>query len=308
MLEQTNELGKLISGKEKKTLSLMDNSKAIKESQSPPSTHIIAVTSGKGGVGKSTLCVNLGISLANMGFKVLLLDGDLGLANLNVLMGIIPDHSLYDVIRGKKKLSDIIISTSFGLDIIAGANGISQLADISQSQRELLVRQLADLNGYDIMLIDTGAGINANVISLALASDEILVITTPEPTSITDAYAMIKSIVVHDPQRTVRLLINRAPSALEAKRAADRLKSITSRFLSASVDILGFVFEEEVVQKSVRSQRPLMVVYPGAKSSACVSHIGAQLTNLTEQTQPKGIRVFFQNFLGKKSKQEAGVF
>ncbi len=271
-------------------------------------TRVLAVTSGKGGVGKSTLCVNLGISLAKDGKKVLLLDGDLGLANINVLMGIIPDHSIYEVICGKRKLKEVVITTNFGLDIIAGANGISQLADINHDQRAVFLHQLGELQGYDFMLIDTGAGIGANVISMALASDEILVVTTPEPTSVTDAYAMIKSIIVHDPHKNIRLLVNRAPSALEAKRVADRLKSISSRFLSASIESLGFVFEENLVQKSVRNQRPLLTVYPGAKSSACIKHISKQLLRHNNGRKPQGLMSFFQNLFGLSEKKEIGTF
>ena len=284
------------------------NTGAVSSPSSKHVTRTIAITSGKGGVGKSTLCVNLGISLSRMGFKVLLLDGDLGLANLNVLMGIIPDHSIYDVVRGKKRLRDIIISTNYGLDIIAGANGISQLADISQEEREIFLEQLEELEGYDFLFIDTGAGIGANVVSLALASDEILLVTTPEPTAITDAYAMIKSIVVHDSKKCVRLLINRAPSALEAKRVAERLRSISSRFLSTSIESLGFVFEEEVVPRSVRSQRPLVVTYPGSKSAACVTHIGAQLLNQKNNFRAGGLRLFFQSLMGRSGQGNAGVF
>ena len=257
---------------------------------------IIAVTSGKGGVGKSTLCVNLGISLAQMGMKVLLLDCDFGLANINVLMGIIPDHSIYDVIRGKKRLRETIISTSFGLDIIAGANGISQLADINHEQRDFFLEQLDELGDYNIILIDTGAGIGANVVSLALASDEILVVTTPEPTAITDAYAMIKSIVIHELKKPIRLLINRVPNALEAKRVSDRLSSIALRFLGANIETAGFIYEEDLVQKSVRAQRPLINIYPTSKSANCISNISALLLNRKEVIgKSGGLKGFFKN-------------
>ncbi len=272
-----------------------------------PLTRVIAVTSGKGGVGKSTLCVNLSISLAKRGCKVLLLDGDLGLANVNVLMGIIPDFSLYDVVRKKKRLRDIVISTNFGIDIIAGANGISQLADIDQGQRESFLSQLEELEGYDIVMLDTGAGIGTNVVSLAMASHEILVVTTPEPTAITDAYAMIKSIIVHDENKSVNLLVNRAPSALEAKRVADRLKSITSRFLNVSIESLGFILEEDLVQKSIRSQRPLVSIYPGSKSSACINQIGSQIHNQKKTVKAGGLQLFFQNLMGKKDQNQLGL-
>ena len=269
---------------------------------------IITVTSGKGGVGKSTICVNLGIALSNLGNKVLLLDGDLGLANLNVLMGIIPEYSIYDVVRARKTLDEVVISTNYGIDIIAGANGVSQLADIGDVERELFLKQVEGLNGYDIVIIDTGAGIGSNVINFALASDEVIVVTTPEPTSITDAYAMIKSIIIHNPKKILRLIVNRTLSSLEARRVTDRIKTISSRFLNTSVSSLGFVIEEDFVRKSVRSQRPLLVSYPGSRSASCLTHLSAEL--MTEKNKPNagGLQSFFRNILGKNKKNAIGLF
>ena len=272
------------------------------EETSEPETRrgrVIAVTSGKGGVGKSTLSVNLAIALGRLGQKVLLFDGDLGLANINVLMGIIPEFSIYEVLKGKKKLSDIIIPTGFGIDIIAGANGISQLANPTDAQRDLFVEQLAELEGYDLLMIDTGAGVGANVLGLVLPADDIIVVTTPEPTAITDAYGMIKSIVAASgAEKKIKLIVNRAPSAIEARRVADRLMSISGQFLKTGVESLGFVFEENLVQKSIRSQRPHVVLYPGSKSAACINHIGARLVNASVKEDSQGIFAFFQQFLG----------
>ena len=272
------------------------------EETSEPETRrgrVIAVTSGKGGVGKSTLSVNLAIALGRLGQTVLLFDGDLGLANINVLMGIIPEFSIYEVLKGKKKLSDIIIPTGFGIDIIAGANGISQLANLTDAQRDLFVEQLAELEGYDLLMIDTGAGVGANVLGLVLPADDIIVVTTPEPTAITDAYGMIKSIVAASgAEKKIKLIVNRAPSAIEARRVADRLMSISGQFLKTGVESLGFVFEENLVQKSIRSQRPHVVLYPGSKSAACINHIGARLVNASVKEDSQGIFAFFQQFLG----------
>lgn len=276
--------------------------------EAPVQTRIIAITSGKGGVGKSTLSVNMAISIARMGKKVLLFDGDLGLANINVLMGIIPEHNIYEVMKGKKKLKDIIISTSYGIDIIAGANGISQLANIDEEQRTVFMDQLSDLEGYDVLLIDTGAGVGANVIGLVLPADEIIVVTTPEPTAITDAYGMIKSIVANSKDKIIKLIVNRVPSAIEAKRVADRLTSISAQFLKTKVQSLGFVFEESLVQKSIRSQRPHVVLYPGSKSSACISHIGARLLNTEYAEKSGGLRSFFGRiFGGAPDEEETGL-
>ncbi len=316
MIDQVEDLRVISSRKRLSDFDIVsdDNVMPISNKTSKPSvplkssSRVIALTSGKGGVGKSTLSVNLGISLVQKGAKVLLLDGDFGLANVNILMGIIPDYNIYDVVRGKKRLRDTIISTSFGLDIIAGANGISQLADIGYEERRAFLEQLEDLEHYDMVLIDTGAGIGMNVVSFALASDEILVVTTPEPTSITDAYAMIKSIVVRNSKKRVRLVVNRAPSATEARCVAERLKSIATRFLYASVDLLGFVLEEDLVQKSIRNQRPLVTSYPNSKSAICLAHIGRQLLLDKEKNNSNGLLSFFRNMMGGKEKDTMGIF
>lgn len=271
-------------------------------------TRVIAITSGKGGVGKTTVSVNLAISMARMGKKVLLMDGDLGLANVNVLLGIIPEHNIYEVIKGKKRIQDVILRTNYGIDLLAGASGITQLANLNDEQRENFLRGLEELKGYDILIIDTGAGVGANVVGLVKPADEVLIVTTPEPTSITDAYGMIKSIVVNRQDKRIKLLVNRVDSAVEAKRVADRLISISSQFLKAEVESLGFIFEEEIVQKSIRNQRPYVVVYPGSKSSACVQHIAMRLLNVdSDDAENAGIGNFFTklaHFFGGETKKE----
>ena len=148
-------------------------------------------------------------------------------------------------------------------------------------------------------MIDTGAGVGANVLGLVLPADDIIVVTTPEPTAITDAYGMIKSIVAASgAEKKIKLIVNRAPSAIEARRVADRLMSISGQFLKTGVESLGFVFEENLVQKSIRSQRPHVVLYPGSKSAACINHIGARLVNASVKEDSQGIFAFFQQFLG----------
>ena len=308
MIESVRDFGAVKERNIKNTMTLIKSETTFNSGIQDTYTRVIAVTSGKGGVGKSTLCVNLGISLAKKGQKVLLLDGDLGLANLNVLMGIIPEFGIYDVIRGKKSLEDVIISTSFGLDIISGANGISQLADINQKQREAFLAQIGELEGYDVMLIDTSAGIGANVLGFALASDDILVVTTPEPTAITDAYAMIKSILMHEANKPVHLLVNRVSSTTEAKMVAKRLRNIVSRFLNADLENIGFIFEEDLVQKSVASQRPLVTTYPSAKSTNCISHIGSHLIQKNKEARGNGLKEFFRSLMGKNQKNQIGIF
>ena len=260
---------------------------------------IITVTSGKGGVGKTSISVNLAISLSKAGKSVLLFDADLGLANINVLLGVIPKYNLYHVLKGHKKLSEIIIQTPEGLDIIAGASGYSILANMSSAEREQMINAFDELQGYDYVIIDTGAGVNHNVVGFALPADEVLVVTTPEPTAITDAYGIIKSIVLVSPDKKVKLVVNRAASSLEGKKVAERVVNISSQFLNIKVDSIGFVFDDEAVSKSIRRQRPFVELFPKSKAAGSLKMISARLMNgnTAEDEPPEktgGIGSFFR--------------
>ncbi|WCL48268.1 MinD/ParA family protein [Leptospira sp. GIMC2001] len=260
-------------------------------------TKIIAIASGKGGVGKTTLSVNLAIAIAKAGHRVLIFDGDLGLANINVLLGIIPKYNLYHVVKGHKSLKDIIIQTQEGVDIIAGASGYSQLANLNDVQRNNLIKGFADLDNYDYMIIDTGAGISSNVIGLVMPADEVIVVTTPEPTSITDSYGLIKSIVSQTKDKNLKIIVNRARSAIEGKKVADRVIDISGQFLEVQVENLGFIFQDEDVEKSIREQKPYIVNSPRSKASACLTRITHNLLQLEgSDGEPEGLAGFIKKF------------
>lgn len=265
-------------------------------------TQIITLTSGKGGVGKSTISVNLGLSLAAAGKKVLLFDADLGLANVNVLLGVVPKFNLYHVIKGHKELEDIIIRTPEGLDIIAGASGYSMLANLSDKERLNLVTAFEKLSGYDIMLIDTGAGVSSNVVGFTLPADKVIVVTTPEPTAITDAYGIIKSIVLVAPDKNIKLLVNRATSSLEGKKVAERVINISSQFLNVRVENLGFIYDDETVPKSIRRQKPFYLLFPGSKAASCLDIVSSRIL---EQELPRrhesGVGAFFRKIFTPSS-------
>jgi flagellar biosynthesis protein FlhG len=273
-----------------------NNSSSVNLTNTMPLTRVIAITSGKGGVGKTTFSVNFSIVLSKLGKKVLLMDGDLGLANVNVLLGIVPEYNIYEVFKGKKSIKDIIIHTHYGMDFIAGANGIAQLANLTDEKREEFLKDLETLQGYDYLIIDTGAGVGQNVLGFLKPADEIIVVTTPEPTAITDAYGMIKSIVVNKADRKIKLIINEVETAIEAKKVADRLIEISAQFLKAEVENLGFIYKEDIVPKSIRNQRPLVIAYPNAKSSSCIFHIAKRILNVSEDDMGSGISGFFSKF------------
>lgn len=252
---------------------------AMPDREGKKQTRTIVITSGKGGVGKTSLSVNLALQLARSGKKVLVFDADLGLANINVILGIIPKYNLYHVMKGQKKLKDIIIDTNEGVHIIAGASGYHQLANLDDEGRQKMIDEFDELEGYDIMIIDTGAGASNAVISFVVPSDDVLVVTTPEPTAITDAYGIIKSIVSQTNEKQVKLLVNRVRSVIEARRVAERVINISGQFLNVKVENYGFIYEDELVGKSIRAQKPFSIAYPKSKAAACVSVLSSKLLN-----------------------------
>ena len=272
--------------------------KLVLENNPLKRTKTIAFTSGKGGVGKSSLAVSVSIALARLGSSVTLLDADLGLANINVILGIIPKYNLYHVIKGKKKLKDIVIQVPEDIKIIAGASGFHQLANLDPKQRSEFIEALSEIDNDDYMIIDTGAGVSQNVLSFVLAADEVIVVTTPEPTAITDAYGIIKSIAAQSPDKTIKLIVNRVQSVAEGKRVAQRVINIAGQFLNVKVENIGFVFDDIYVGKSVRNQKPFIVSYPKSKASACVSIIAERIVNKeVDMEKGSGLVSFFRNFL-----------
>lgn len=264
-------------------------------------TRIIAITSGKGGVGKTNVAVNMAIAYAEIGKKVILIDGDLGMANVNVLLNVVPKYNLMHVINEKKTMEEIILDTEFGIKFIAGANGFTKIANLTVEELDSFARQFATLSSADIIIIDTGAGIANNVLQFVAAADEVYVVTTPEPTAITDAYGIIKTITTEITERTVniKLLVNRVHSADEGKRISERIITIVGQFLGYKVDYIGFVYDDPVVQASVIRQKPFIVVNPTAKSSMCVKHIVGRIEK-TDTPENGGVSTFLRKFVGKK--------
>lgn len=267
------------------------------------STRIIAITSGKGGVGKTNISVNMAIAYAQLGKKVILIDGDLGMANVNVLLNVVPQYNLMHVINKKKTMKEIILDTEFGIKFIAGANGFSKIANLSVEELEYFAKQFSTLGNADIIIIDTGAGIANNVLQFVAAADEVYVVTTPEPTAITDAYGIIKIITTEIVDRPVnlKLLVNRVHSADEGKRISERIITTVGQFLGYKIDYIGFVYEDSAVQASVIRQKPFMIVNPTSKPSICIKHIVGR-SEKSEPLENEGVSNFLKKFLGKKSR------
>ncbi len=262
-------------------------------------TRIIAVSSGKGGVGKTNIAINLALSYAELGKKVTVMDADLGLANVNVVLGVIPKYNLYHVIRQQKKMKDIIMDTSYGIKIVAGASGFSKIANLSEDERKIFIQELDELANADIIIIDTGAGVSNNVISFIAAADDVIIVTTPEPTAITDAYGIIKIIAteIENIDLGLKLVVNRVNSVTEGKKVAQRVISIANNFLNIKVDYLGFIYNDKLVHNAVIKQKPFFSIDPHSKASICIKHIISRLENI-DYREGSGISRFLKKLFG----------
>ncbi len=238
---------------------------------------IITITSGKGGVGKTSVSLNLSLSLASRGFKVCLFDADLGLANVNILTGIYPKQDLMDVISEQAGLDDILIKNYQGIDIIPGSNGVEKLADLTPVQTRRLINAFLELEDYDYFIFDTSAGISSQVISFCMASHEIVLVVTCEPTSITDAYSMLKSLSRHGYENPVKILVNQVKTGSAAKTTYVQLRETVNRFLRIKVEPLGIVGWDKNVRMAVISQTPFFMVFPNTLASKCIRTITDKL-------------------------------
>lgn len=258
---------------------------------------IITITSGKGGVGKTSISLNLSLSLALKGFKVCLFDADLGLANVNILTGLYPEKGLEDVISGDCNLSDILISNYQGIDIIPGSSGVEKLADLTQQETMRLVQTFIDLDEYDYFIFDTSAGISSQVISFCMASHEIILVATCEPTSLTDAYAMLKVLSKHEYPNRIKIIVNQVKSGKAAKHAYGQLKTTTDKFLDIAVEPLGIIAVDKNVKAAVVSQTPFCLKYPDTVASKCIKNIVSKVIQANPGTQNTSMAQFWTECL-----------
>jgi len=251
---------------------------------------IITVTSGKGGVGKTNLSVNMALAFARLGKKVIVMDADLGLANVNVMLNMIPKYNLYHVIKKQKTIREILVETEYGISIVAGASGFSQIANMNEENRKDFIAELDTLSNADIIIIDTSAGVSSNVLDFIAAADDAVIVTTPEPTAITDAYGIIKIIATEYDSLNMglKLVVNRSKGAAQAKSVADRMINIAGQFLNLKLDYLGFIYDDASVPNAVLRQKPFMVVDPKCKASICVQHIVERMDRNKTETSGFG--------------------
>lgn len=264
-----------------------------------PHARVIAITSGKGGVGKTNIVANLGFAFSRLGKKVLILDADLGLGNLDVLLGVAPRYNISHVIRGDKAIEEILEDGPGNLRILPAASGIQELTQLAHEQKMQFFSDLDRLiDDMDILLIDTAAGISSNVMDFVVMAHEIIVVVSPEPTSITDAYALMKVLSLKYAEKSCRLLVNMVASAREAQDVFRQLGLVTDRFLDIHIDYLGHVLRDDQLTRGVKHQRLVCDLYPDAKASHCFGDLARRMARLGPSSRPKGnTNLFWQHLV-----------
>ncbi len=288
--------------------------KMVSESEEKLSARVITVTSGKGGVGKSSISLNLAICLSRMGQRVVLLDADFGLANIEVMLGVRPKANLADLMFRGKDLKDIIMDGPEGIKFISGGSGIQELARMNREQCLYLTKKLVELDELaDVIVIDTGAGISDSVLEFVASSNEVLLVATPEPTSITDAYALLKALnrksEFSKSSTTIKMVANRVRSEDEGKNVLyENMKNVVDRFLNISLEFLGAIPQDDQVSKAVMKQMPVTICAPNCGASKAIEGMAKELLNDGEviDTPPeeRGITLLFSNLIRNKFKKK----
>lgn len=266
---------------------------------------VIAVTSGKGGVGKTNIVTNLAYIFCKLGKKVFVFDADVGLANIDIILGLTPAYNLQHVFSGEKRISDILIEGPGGMRILPASSGVQELSELSHEQKLYLLSEFENLDEtFDIFLIDTGAGISSNVMYFNMAAQEKIVVATPEPTSITDAYAIMKVMAIKYSENSFKLIVNEARDENEADALYRNLSAVAERFLNISIDYLGYIVKDNHVPMAVRSQRPVVMVYPKSRASNCLLRLAKRIIDSKPSSMPRGnIGFFWRNLLSSEIRQ-----
>lgn len=273
-------------------------------------SRVITITSGKGGVGKTNLAVNLAIELQKRGQRVVILDADFGLANIEVMLGVRPIYNLADLMFKGKTLKDIIIPGPEGIGFISGGSGIKELASLTRDQVFYVMQSLSELDDIaDVIIVDTGAGIADTVLEFAAASEEVLLVVTPEPTSITDAYALLKTLNrTQDFQASrtiIKLVSNRVSDWKEGKEIFDKVSVVADKFLNIKLEYMGAMLNDGNVSRAVMQQKPLVLAYPHTAAALSISYLAGNLQEgqVFNEPKDKGIKRLFTNLIHAKMKK-----
>ena len=256
---------------------------------------VITITSGKGGVGKSNIVVNLGLTLQKMGKKVLIFDADIGMGNDDIILGVYPKYNIYDVVLGKVTIKEAIVEGALGISLLSGGSGLNKIDEFSEIQRERFISEITSLDSYDYILMDTGAGVSRTVLGFIAASDEVFLVTTPEPTSLTDAYSLIKAVKHFNLKSKARVIINRSYTEKEAVETYNKFKNVASKFISFELEYLGYIYDDKKLVQAVRKQQAVVVSSPNSDTAKCLIKIANTMVNEKNDGEKiKGADGFFK--------------
>lgn len=272
-----------------------------------PLARVITVTSGKGGVGKSNTAINLAIQFRKMGQKVIILDADFGLANIEIMFGAVPKHNLCDLIYQGKNIKDIITWGPMEVGFISGGSGIAGMSNLSKDYLNYIIQNLVELDEMaDTIIVDTGAGISDAVLEFLVASGEILLVTTPEPTSITDSYSLLKALGRHprysSEDSQIKVIANKVSDEAEAEALYAKLEAVVKRYLKVPIAYLGMIPQDPQLAKAVMQQTPVSLDHPKARSAVAYEMIAAKLMNkeLNKNLTKRGMAAFFSHIISKR--------
>jgi len=260
------------------------------------SVRTITIASGKGGVGKTNVVANLAIALRKMGKEVLILDADLGLSNVDILLHLAPRYNIQHVIRGEKRLRDVIVEGPCGVKVLPASSGVQELTHLDAFQRVRLLEEFESFDGeIDVLLIDTSAGISENVAFFCVASREIVIVTSPEPTALTDAYALIKVLFTRYQEKDFRILVNSARNPADAKEVYRKLAVAADRFLNVSLDYLGYLPFDKSVHEAVRAQKAFLEMFPESAASRALEEVASRFVEPGREDAKGGLQFFMGN-------------
>jgi flagellar biosynthesis protein FlhG len=265
----------------------------VKTSRAP---RVLSITSGKGGVGKTNIAANLAFIFSQSGKKVFVLDADIGLANIDILLGLTPEYNLQHVFSGEKKIDDVIVEGPGGMKILPASSGVQELSELNQAQKLFLLSEFGSLTGeIDIFIIDTGAGISSNVMYFNMAAQEKCIVVTPEPTSITDAYALMKVMSARYGVNKFTMIANQVKDEKEALGLYTNLSAVIERFLTVSLDYAGHIVSDKHVTQSIRQQKLVTILYPECPASMCFAKLAGKILKYSHASAPTGTIGFFWN-------------
>ncbi|MBX4259191.1 MinD/ParA family protein [Clostridium estertheticum] len=255
---------------------------------------IITVTSGKGGVGKSNIVVNLSIALQKMGKKVMIFDADIGMGNDDIIMGCLSRYSVFDVISKGKEIEEVVLTGPFGVKLLPGGSALTKVEDLTEVERNMFLSKLTALTGLDYIIMDTGAGVNKSVLGFIACCEDLVIVTTPEPTSLTDAYSLLKAVKHFGIKNSAKVIINRSLDNNEADLTFNKFNNAVNKFLDMKLEYLGKIGEDKKLSYAVRQQEPVVVSYPNSGAALDINKIASKLEGTKDKVSGIGLEGLFK--------------